>query len=156
MIKHINLTNIENILLPVISLLVACIYQIYSIIFIYANSTVENKVEITSLNVIIFTTFINIILLIINFYKVINFFMIYGLNLFGVVNAILLTIAGIIITILPGIYINNIPNRNIFCSCSNGMANVKFFPSKNECCKKCNQGYHLIDIDENKICVVDK
>lgn len=153
MFKHINLTNIENILLPVISLLVACMYQLYSIIIVYANSDVVNKVDITSIHVIIFTTAVNILLLIINFYKVINFFMLHGLAFFGVLNAILLIISGIIITILPGLYMNNIPERNIFCNCLNGMADVKFYPSKNECCKKCNQGYNLINVGENKICV---
>ena len=157
MIELFTIYNIENILLPILSLLIGCIYQLYSILYIYAYSDVQNKVQDTSSTAIIITSIINVLLLIINFYKVVNLILNNHIfDFFILICVVLLIISGLLITILPGIYFNNKPNRNIFCACDNGLAEFTYIPSKNLCCKKCNPGYKMKIIDDNKLCVIDK
>lgn len=149
-----NLENLEQIVLPILALLIGCFYQFYSIMNINIYKTVKNKVSETTVSSIILTSIVNISLLLIYFNKILNIINDYGLsNFFVIFIIILLVISGLLITIIPAIYLTSGSDEYLFCNCENGLAELTYYPSEKYCCKTCNPGYEIKNIDDNNICI---
>jgi len=148
-----NLYNLENIVLPSLALLIGCSYQLYSIMNINIYKTVKNKVSETTATSIILSSLINLSLLLIHCGKIVNIINEYGLvNFFVIGIIIILILSGLLITIIPALYLTSKNDEYIFCNCDNGLAELTYIPSEKSCCKSCNPKYKLKEIIGNKIC----
>lgn len=149
-----NLENLEQIVIPTIALLIGCSYQLYSIMNINIYKTVKNKVSETTVSSIILTSIVNLSLLLIHFNKILNIINKSGIsNFFVILIIILLVISGLLITIIPALYLTSRSDEYIFCNCENGLAELTYYPSEKYCCKTCNPGYKIKELDGNKICI---
>ena len=144
----------ENVYIPCISLLIGCLFQLYTVLDLNTRADMDKSFTTTSFLVILFSTFINLCLFFINSNKVINLYkeVDYKLNIYVVILIIILLLSGLCIMIIPAFYLNNENDRSIFCTCNNGEAKLSLIPSNKYCCKSCMPNYDIKNYEDQTIC----
>ena len=66
---------------------------------------------------------------------------------------LLIILSGLIISIIPPIYLSSKSDEYVFCNCENGLAELTYYPSEKYCCKHCNPGYELKKYKGNSVCI---
>lgn len=156
--QMLTLELTENIYIPCISLLIGCLFQLYTVLDLNTRADMDQSFTTTSFLVILFSTFINLCLFFINSNKVINLYkeVDYKLNIYVVIMIIILLMSGLCIMIIPAFYLNNNNDTSIFCTCNNGEAKLSLIPSNKYCCKNCMPNYDIINYNDQTICTKNK
>lgn len=152
--QMLTLELMENVYIPCISILISCLFQLYTVLDLNTRADMDNTFTTTSFLVILFSSFINLCLFFINSNKVINLYkdVDYKLNIYVVFMIITLLISGLCIIIIPAFYLNNENDRSIFCTCNNGEAKLSVIPSNKYCCKNCMPNYDIKNYEDQTIC----
>lgn len=152
--QMLTLELTENVYIPCISLLISCLFQLYTVLDLNTRADMDKLFTTTSFLVILLSTFINLCLFFFNSNKVINIYkeVDYKLNIYIVIMIIILLISGLFIMIIPAFFLNNENDRSIFCTCNNGEAKLSLIPSNKYCCKSCMPNYDIKNYDDQTIC----
>ena len=129
--QMLTLELTENIYVPCISLLIGCLFQLYTVLDLNTRADMDKSFTTTAFFVILFSTLINLCLFFINSNKVINLYkeVNYKLNIYIILMIIILLLSGLFIMIIPAFYLNHENDRSVFCTCNYGEAEFSLIPS---------------------------